>query len=42
MADYIVSPQALEDLQEIWSHIANDAIDAADEVVDNLFAAFQQ
>jgi plasmid stabilization system protein ParE len=42
MAEYIVSPQAVEDLQAIWNHIANDSIDAANQVVDNLFAAFQQ
>ncbi len=41
-ARYILSPEALDDLQGIWDFIGADNPDAADRVVDELFAAFQQ
>ena len=41
MADYLLSPEALEDLQGIWDFIAIDSFEAADNVLDELFAAFE-
>ena len=34
MADYSLSPEALDDLDVIWGHIAQDNPDAADQVID--------
>jgi plasmid stabilization system protein ParE len=41
MASYLLSPEALEDLQSIWDFIALDSIEAADTVLDELFDAFE-
>jgi plasmid stabilization system protein ParE len=41
MSAYVLSPDALQDLQEIWDYIANDNAHAADEVLDDLFNAFE-
>jgi len=41
VADYLLSPEALEDLQGIWDFIAIDSVEAADNVLDELFAAFE-
>jgi plasmid stabilization system protein ParE len=37
---YALHPEVLLDLYEIWEYIAQDRPDAADRVVDELFAAF--
>ena len=37
---YKLSPEALQDLREIWEFIAEDNIDAADSIQADLFAAF--
>ena len=42
MARYVLSPEALRDIQGIWDYIAIDSPDAADRVVDELFEAFEQ
>ena len=42
MADYILSPEACEDLQNIWSFIAADNPKAADHVENELFNAFEE
>jgi len=42
MAEYLVSPQALEDLQSIWGFIALDSPIGADKVLEELFAAFEK
>lgn len=42
MPEYLVSPEALEDLQGIWDFIAADSPQAADRVVAELFESFQQ
>jgi plasmid stabilization system protein ParE len=36
---YVLAPAAVEDLDEIWLHIARDSIDAAERVLDELEAA---
>jgi plasmid stabilization system protein ParE len=41
MADYLLSPEALEDLQSIWDFVAADSTDAADKLLDKLFEAFE-
>jgi toxin ParE1/3/4 len=35
-----ISPEALSDLQSIYDFIAADAVDAADRMIEELFAAF--
>ncbi len=40
MAEYLLSPEALEDLQSIRDFIALDSPTDADKVLDELFAAF--
>jgi len=42
MAEYLLSPEALEDLQSIRDFIALDSPTGADKVLDELFAAFDQ
>lgn len=39
MKEYVLAPAAVEDLDEIWLHIARDSIDAAERVLDELEAA---
>jgi len=41
MSRYILSPDANEDLFEIWSHIACDSVDAANRVESELFETFE-
>jgi plasmid stabilization system protein ParE len=42
MAAYVLSPDALEDLQAIWDYIAMDNITAADKLEDEFFEAFER
>ena len=42
MTPYILAPEALQDLQELWDYIATENLDAADRVIDTLFAAFER
>jgi antitoxin ParD1/3/4/toxin ParE1/3/4 len=42
MTAYILAPEALQDLQDIWDYIAKENLDAADRLIDTLFAAFEQ
>lgn len=41
MNRYSLHPEAFTDIDEIWEHIAQDNIDAADDVVDEIFAALR-
>ena len=41
MAEFILSSEALDDLQSIWNFIAADNQTAADRIVDELFEAFE-
>jgi plasmid stabilization system protein ParE len=38
----VVSTQALADLDEIWLYIAQDSVEAADRVVERLYAAIHK
>jgi len=40
MPNYLLSPEALDDLQNIWDYIAADNVEAADRVIEELFEAF--
>ncbi len=40
MTQYILSEDADRDLDDIWDYIAEDNIDAADQWIARLFAAF--
>jgi plasmid stabilization system protein ParE len=42
MTSYILAPEALQDLQELRDYIAAENLDAADRVIDTLFAAFER
>jgi plasmid stabilization system protein ParE len=42
MTSYILAPEALQDLQELWDYIATENLDAADRLTDTLFAAFER
>jgi plasmid stabilization system protein ParE len=42
MTRYILAPEALQDLQELWNYIATENLDAADRMIDTLFAAFER
>ena len=39
MKGYELSPEATDDLQEIWIYIANDNPIAADKLEDDIYAA---
>ena len=41
MSGYILSPDADQDLTDIWDYIAADSIDAADRWIEKLFDAFE-
>jgi plasmid stabilization system protein ParE len=41
MSRYIVSPDAVEDLFDIWRYIAEDSIEAANRVESELFGTFE-
>ena len=42
MTDFLLSAAAANDLREIWEHIAEDSLDAAERVLDELEAAMTQ
>ncbi len=42
MAGYILSPDALHDLQDIWDFIAFDSASAANQLEDGFFDAFEK
>jgi plasmid stabilization system protein ParE len=42
MTSYILAPEALQDLQELWDYIATENLDAADRLIDTLSAAFER
>jgi antitoxin ParD1/3/4/toxin ParE1/3/4 len=42
MNDFILSPQAFRDIDEIWEFIAEDNLDAADRVRDEIFTACEK
>jgi plasmid stabilization system protein ParE len=39
MNPYILAPLAREDLREIWDHIAEDDLDTADRILDEIRSA---
>jgi len=41
MKEYELSPEARDDLQEIWAYIARDNLSAADQLETDIFAACQ-
>ena len=41
MSGYILSPDADQDLTDIWDYVAADSIDAADRWIKKLFDAFE-
>jgi len=41
VSGYILSPDADQDLTDIWDYIAADSIDAADRWIEKLFDAFE-
>jgi plasmid stabilization system protein ParE len=41
MPGYVLSPDALQDLQDIWDFIAFDNVNAADQLEDEFFDAFE-
>jgi toxin ParE1/3/4 len=42
MSGYVLSPDALQDLQDIWDFIALDNVNAADKLEDEFFSAFEK
>ena len=36
---YVLHPEAVRDLEEVWEYIAQDSLDAADRVIGEVFAA---
>ena len=42
MHRYQLSPEALDDLEEIWRYIARDSVETANRVQDELFDTFER
>jgi plasmid stabilization system protein ParE len=42
MPAYLLSPDALQDLQDIWDFVALDNENAADQLEDEFFSAFEK
>lgn len=42
MPAYLLSPDALQDLQDIWDFVAADNAVAADQLEDEFFSAFEK
>jgi len=42
MSGYVLSPEALQNLQDIWEFIAFDNSNAADKLQDEFFDAFEE
>ena len=42
MSAYVLSPDALQDLQDVWDFIALDNANAADQLEDEFFNAFEK
>ncbi len=42
MTSYSLAPEAVQDLHELWDYIAAENVDAADRMIDMLFAAFER
>ena len=42
MSGYVLSPEALQDLQDIWDFITLDNENAADQLEDEFFSAFEK
>lgn len=40
MSRLVLTPEARQDLLDIWNYIAEDSIDGADQVLDRLYDAF--
>jgi len=39
MSGFVLHPEALTDLEEIWEYIAADSLDAADRIREEIFEA---
>ena len=42
MPSYLLAPEALEDLQDIWDFVSRDSETAANRQIDRLLEAFEQ
>lgn len=42
MPEYLLSPEAVEDLQNIWDYVAVENPQAADDLINNLFLVFER
>ena len=42
MSAYVLSPEALRDLQDTWDFVAFDNVNAADKLLDEFFNAFEK
>jgi plasmid stabilization system protein ParE len=42
MSVYVLSPEALQDLQDVWDFIASDNVPAADKLENEFFEAFEK
>jgi plasmid stabilization system protein ParE len=41
MSEFVLHPDAVKDLEEIWEYIAADSLDAADRVCEEIYDAIQ-
>ncbi len=42
MNGYVLGVHAQQDLTDLWEYIAEDNLEAADRLIDRLFAAFEK
>jgi plasmid stabilization system protein ParE len=41
MSEFVLHPEAYADLEEIWEYIADESPDAADRLIEEIFAAIR-
>ncbi len=41
MSEFVLHPDALKDLEDIWEYIAVDSLEAADRIREEIYAAIQ-
>jgi plasmid stabilization system protein ParE len=41
MSEFVLHPEAVKDLDEIWEYIAADGLDAADRTIEEIYETIQ-
>lgn len=41
MSEFVLHPEAVKDLDEIWEYISADSLDAADRTIEEIYETIQ-